>query len=119
MIELFVPAIGLTGLLPKFVSTVDNLIFGRGFHILLSRWKHDPARRAGFSRSKAVQATLSIMAWQTNSIFWKLFQLGEPTLFQCRLISFFDENFVCVRLINTRIPSPITAARLAGAAHAA
>jgi hypothetical protein len=72
-----------------------------------------------FSRSKAVQATLSIMAWHTNSIFWKLFQLAELTLFQYRLIFFFDENFVCVRLINARIPGPITAARLAGAAHAA
>jgi hypothetical protein len=34
-----------------------------------------------------VQATLSIMAWHTNSIFWKLFQPGEPTLFQYRSFS--------------------------------
>ena len=72
MVELVVPAVGFSGLFPEFVSAVDDLFSGGIFHFLAFKLEARP--RPPGSAGKAVQATLSIMAWQTNSDFCKLFR---------------------------------------------
>ena len=44
MIEFLVPAIGLSGLLPQFVSPMNDLFFGGVFHFCLRSGNRDPAR---------------------------------------------------------------------------
>jgi hypothetical protein len=72
MVKLIVPAVGFSGLLPELVSAVDDLFLGGIFHF--PAFKLEARPRPPGAAGKAVQATLSIMAWQTNSDFRKLFR---------------------------------------------
>jgi hypothetical protein len=73
MIELFVPAMGLSGPLPQFVSSMDNLFFGWVFHIFLSTLE---ARPGPTSRSMPPD----IFLFDENFIYIRLINARRPHL---------------------------------------
>jgi hypothetical protein len=69
MIEFLVPALGLTGLLPKLIRAADNINLSGLAHWVLS-WviAHDPIRRVwgGWNRGGQCICASSCLLWLTE-----------------------------------------------------